>query len=51
MKTETKYFGPVEYEQEEVISFPSGLFGFEEEKEFLMLPFAGSQGIFFAFRA
>ena len=51
MKTETKYFGPVEYEQEEVISFPSGLFGFEEEKDFLMLPFAGSQGNLFCFQS
>ena len=51
MKTETKYFGPVEYEQEEVISFPSGLLGFEEEKDFLMLPFAGSQGNLFCFQS
>lgn len=51
MKTETKYFGPVEYEQEEVISFPSGLFGFEEEKDFLMLPFAGSQGNLLCFQS
>ena len=51
MQTETKYFGPVEYEQQEVIFFPNGLFGFEEEKEFLLLSFAGSQGNLLCFQS
>lgn len=44
MQLETKYFGNIEYEPESVLSFPDGLFGFPEEKQFLMLPFSGSQG-------
>lgn len=41
MKTDTKYFGEVAYEEEDVLTFPRGLFGFEEERRFLLLPFAG----------
>ena len=44
MNVQTKYFGRVEYDREDVLSFPSGLFGFEEEKSFLLLPFHGSGG-------
>ena len=42
MKLQTKYFGEIDYEREDVLSFPAGLFGFEDEKEFLLLPFEGS---------
>lgn len=35
MKLETKMFGNIEYTLEDVISFEHGLYGFEEEKEFL----------------
>ena len=41
---DTKYFGPVEYEADDLVHFSNGLFGFEGEKSFLLLPFAGSQG-------
>ena len=44
MKVLTKYFGEIEYSQEDVLSFPKGLFAFEEETEFLLLPFSGSGG-------
>lgn len=44
MQLETKYFGVIEYDPADVVSFPSGLFGFAQEKEFLLLPFAGSDG-------
>lgn len=44
MQLETKYFGKIEYEPEDVLNFPDGLFGFPEEKHFLLLPFSGSQG-------
>lgn len=44
MQLETKYFGRIEYEPEDVLDFPDGLFGFPEEKKFLLLPFSGSQG-------
>ena len=44
MQIDTKYFGPVEYECEDLLTFPNGLFGFESEHRFLLLPFAGSNG-------
>jgi flagellar assembly factor FliW len=44
MKLETKYFGEIDYEREDVVTFAHGLFGFEEEKEFLLLPFEGGEG-------
>ncbi|MBP1758202.1 MAG: flagellar assembly protein FliW [Firmicutes bacterium] len=37
----TKFFGPVPYSTEEVLHFPKGIFGFEEEREFLLIPFDG----------
>ncbi len=46
MKTDTKYFGQIEYEKEDVLTFPKGLFGFEEEREFLLLPFSGEGTLF-----
>ena len=42
MKLQTKYFGEIEYEESEILTFPVGLFGFEEEHQFLLLPFEGS---------
>ena len=33
----TKYFGPVAYEESNVLRFPAGLPGFEEERRFLSL--------------
>jgi flagellar assembly factor FliW len=44
LKLQTKYFGEVEYEQKDLIRFPIGMIGFEEEQEFLLLPFEGSGG-------
>ena len=46
MKTETKYFGEIEYEQEDLLTFPKGLFGFEEEKSFLLIPFSENGTLF-----
>lgn len=43
MKLQTKYFGEINYEAEECLTFPVGLFGFEEEHSFLLLPFHGSE--------
>lgn len=39
MKINNKYFGCIEYEPQEKIHFPEGLFGFEEQKDFLPIPF------------
>ena len=44
LKLRTKYFGEIEYEAGDVLRFSEGLFGFEEEKGFLLLPFEGSGG-------
>ncbi len=47
MKTETKYFGQIEYDADDVISFiGEGLFGFEDEREFLLIPFEGNGTLF-----
>ena len=43
MKLQTKYFGEIEYDADDCFAFPNGLYGFEEEKEFLLIPFEGSQ--------
>ena len=43
-KIQSKYFCEVEYVAKDVVHFPGGLFGFEEEKGFLLLPFDGSGG-------
>lgn len=51
MTADTKYFGQVEYCAEEVLRFPNGLFGFEEERDFLLLPFAGSAGTLLCFQS
>ena len=48
MKTDTKYFGEITYEEEDVLTFPRGLFGFEEERRFLLLPFEGGEGRLFS---
>lgn len=44
MKLRTKYFQEIDYDPEDILHFPNGLFGFEQEQEFLLLPFAGSDG-------
>lgn len=44
LKLQTKYFGEIEYEAKDIVRFSAGPFGFEEEKDFLILPFDGSGG-------
>lgn len=51
MKLQTKYFGEIEYEQPEVVTFTTGPFGFEEEHEFLILPFEGGAGSLLCFQS
>lgn len=46
MNTDTKYFGEIEYGPEDVLDFPKGLFGFEDEHSFLLLPFSGNGTLF-----
>ena len=51
MQLSTKYFGQIDYEPQDSLSFPNGLFGFEEEKQFLLLPFHGSDGNLLCFQS
>lgn len=51
MQIGTKYFGQVAYEAGDILRFPSGLFGFEQEREFLLLPFPDSQGLLLCFQS
>ena len=51
MRLKTKYFGEIECPEEDIIHFPEGLFGFEEEKEFFLLPFEGSEGSLLCFQS
>lgn len=44
MRLSTKYFGEIAYDARDILTFPNGLFGFEEEQTFLLLPFAESEG-------
>ena len=51
MRLNTKYFGEIECAEEDKLRFPEGLFGFEEEKEFYLLPFEGSGGSLLCFQS
>lgn len=51
MRLKTKYFGEIQCSEEEKLHFPQGLFGFEEEKEFFLLPFEGSGGSLLCFQS
>lgn len=51
MRLKTKYFGEIECHEEDRLHFPDGLFGFEEEKEFFLLPFEGSEGNLLCFQS
>ena len=51
MRLRTKYFGEIECHPEDMLHFPEGLFGFEEEKEFFLLPFEGGEGSLLCFQS
>lgn len=51
MRLKTKYFGEIDCHEEDRLHFPEGLFGFEEEKEFFLLPFEGSEGSLLCFQS
>lgn len=44
MRLQTKYFGELDCPDHERLHFQRGLFGFEEEKDYYLLPFEGSGG-------
>jgi len=39
MKVETSRFGTLDMSEKEIVRFPEGLYGFEKETEFTLLPF------------
>ena len=39
MKVETSRFGTIDILEKEIVRFPEGLYGFEKESEFTLLPF------------
>ena len=51
MRLKTKYFGEIDCPEEVKLYFPDGLFGFEEEKEFFLLPFEGGDGMLLCFQS
>ena len=51
MLLQTKSFGQLDCPAEQALHFPKGLFGFEEEKEFYLLPFEGSGGSLLCFQS
>lgn len=51
MKLQSKYFGEIEYQDADVLTFPIGMFGFEEEHQFLLLPFEGSASTLFCLQS
>lgn len=51
MRLQTKYFGTLDCPENERLYFPKGFFGFEEEKDFFLLPFEGSGGNLLCFQS
>ena len=51
MLLQSKYFGQVDCPDEHVFRFEGGLFGFEDEKRFALLPFEGSGGSLLCFQS
>ena len=51
MRLQTKYFGELDCPDHERLHFQRGLFGFEEERDFYLLPFEGSAGSLLCFQS
>lgn len=47
MLIQTKYLGEIEITQEEIITFPNGLLGFENHQEFVLLNIPGNNNFKF----
>ncbi|MED1204379.1 flagellar assembly protein FliW [Heyndrickxia acidicola] len=47
MNIDTKYHGTIDIEENDIFAFPNGLPGFLEEKEFILLPLAEEQNVYF----
>lgn len=51
MQLQTKYFGVISCSSDAMLHFPNGLFGFDDEHEFFLLPFEGSGGTLLCFQS
>lgn len=51
MQLQTKYFGTISCDENDKLYFSNGLFGFEDETEFFLLPFEGSNGALLCFQS
>ncbi len=51
MQLQTKYFGVIDCPKEHILQFERGLFGFEDEKTFCLLPFQGGEGSLLCFQS
>ena len=51
MLLQTKYFGQLDCPEEHILHFSRGLFGFEDEKRFFLLPFEGGGGSLLCFQS
>ena len=51
MELRTKYFGTISCCEEDMLHFPAGFIGFEDETEFFLLPFEGSNGTLLCFQS
>ena len=45
MKIQTKYFGELNIDDSTTLRFSDGLFGFEQEKEFVLLSFSEEEDL------
>lgn len=45
MLIETRDFGPIEIQEDDIVHFPSGIYGFEDSKRFALLDTGSSAGI------
>ena len=51
MIANTKYFDTITYEEEDVLTIPNGLFGFENFTKFLAIPFDSSNDAVFSLQS
>lgn len=51
MEFRTKYFGTISCSEDNLLRFPAGFIGFEDETDFLLLPFEGSNGTLLCFQS
>lgn len=51
MLIQTKYFGEIDCQEDHFLHFPHGLYGFEEERRFALLPFADSEATLLALQS